>query len=104
MTLQMYAKHKGLDLALAAAAFDQPLNVLFTGEGVLQLLPGLGPATARKAFQQLAASGFEIASLAGFAVPASAQLKLLPMSAASSTTGADGMATDTTAIPGWPTR
>ena len=29
----------GLDLALAAAAFEQPLSVLFIGEGVLQLLP-----------------------------------------------------------------
>ena len=28
----------GLDLALAAAAFEQPLSVLFMGEGVLQLL------------------------------------------------------------------
>jgi tRNA 2-thiouridine synthesizing protein C len=28
----------GLDLALAAAAFDQPVSVLFMGTGVLQLL------------------------------------------------------------------
>jgi tRNA 2-thiouridine synthesizing protein C len=28
-----------LDVALATAAFDQPVNVLFMGEGVLQLLP-----------------------------------------------------------------
>jgi tRNA 2-thiouridine synthesizing protein C len=28
-----------LDAALSAAAFDQPVNVLFLGEGVLQLLP-----------------------------------------------------------------
>lgn len=28
-----------LDAALATAAFDQPVNVLFMGEGVLQLLP-----------------------------------------------------------------
>ncbi len=29
----------GLDLALAAGAFEQPVSVLFIGEGVLQLLP-----------------------------------------------------------------
>jgi tRNA 2-thiouridine synthesizing protein C len=29
-----------LDVALAAAAFDQPVSLLFTGDGVLQLLPG----------------------------------------------------------------
>ena len=29
-----------LDVALPAAAFDQPLSLLFTGDGVLQLLPG----------------------------------------------------------------
>ena len=28
-----------LDAALSAAAFDQPVNVLFLGDGVLQLLP-----------------------------------------------------------------
>ena len=28
-----------LDVALAAAAFEQPLSLLFMGEGVLQLLP-----------------------------------------------------------------
>ena len=28
-----------LDLALAAAAFDQPISLLFSGAGVLQLLP-----------------------------------------------------------------
>ena len=28
-----------LDVALAAAAFDQPVNLLFMGDGVLQLLP-----------------------------------------------------------------
>ena len=28
-----------LDAALSAAAFDQPVNALFLGEGVLQLLP-----------------------------------------------------------------
>ncbi|MEE4146056.1 MAG: sulfurtransferase complex subunit TusC [Halieaceae bacterium] len=28
-----------LDVALAAAAFDRPLSLLFTGDGVLQLLP-----------------------------------------------------------------
>lgn len=28
-----------LDVALAAAAFDQPVSLLFTGDGVLQLLP-----------------------------------------------------------------
>ncbi|MAT93985.1 MAG: sulfurtransferase complex subunit TusC [Halioglobus sp.] len=29
----------GLDAALAAAAFDQPVDLLFMGDGVLQLLP-----------------------------------------------------------------
>lgn len=29
-----------LDVALAAAAFDQPVSLLFAGDGVLQLLPG----------------------------------------------------------------
>ena len=29
----------GLDAALAAAAFDQPVQLLFLGDGVLQLLP-----------------------------------------------------------------
>ena len=29
----------GLDFALAFAAFEQPVSVLFMGEGVLQLLP-----------------------------------------------------------------
>jgi tRNA 2-thiouridine synthesizing protein C len=29
-----------LDAALAAAAFDQPIQVLFMGDGVLQLVPG----------------------------------------------------------------
>ena len=29
-----------LDAALAAAAFDQPIQVLFLGDGVLQLVPG----------------------------------------------------------------
>jgi tRNA 2-thiouridine synthesizing protein C len=28
-----------IDVALAAAAFDQPVDVLFIGDGVLQLLP-----------------------------------------------------------------
>ena len=30
----------GLDIALAMAAFEQPVDLLFCGEGVLQLLPG----------------------------------------------------------------
>lgn len=29
-----------IDLALAAAAFDQPVDLLFMGDGVLQLCPG----------------------------------------------------------------
>ncbi|MDX1735029.1 MAG: sulfurtransferase complex subunit TusC, partial [Halioglobus sp.] len=29
-----------VDTALAAAAFDQPVTLLFMGDGVLQLLPG----------------------------------------------------------------
>lgn len=28
-----------VDVALAGAAFDQPIDLLFTGEGVLQLMP-----------------------------------------------------------------
>lgn len=34
-----------LDSALAAAAFDQPVSVLFLGDGVLQLLPEQDSAT-----------------------------------------------------------
>jgi tRNA 2-thiouridine synthesizing protein C len=36
----------GLDTALAAAAFDQPVELLFMGEGVLQLLPAQQSAGA----------------------------------------------------------
>ena len=32
-----------VQLAMAAAAFDQPLALLFIGDGVLQLLPGQQP-------------------------------------------------------------
>lgn len=31
---------EAIDVALAAAAFDQPVSLLFTGDGVLQLLEG----------------------------------------------------------------
>ena len=38
----------------------------------LQLLPGIGPATARKATTYLAGHGFDLSELAGFAPPAAA--------------------------------
>ena len=46
-----------LDLALAAAAFDQPVDLLFMADGVLQLLPAQeGKARGRKDMaRQLAA-------------------------------------------------
>ena len=44
----------GLDAALAYAAFDQPVSVLFTGPGVLQLAPAQEPAgIARKSLRRL---------------------------------------------------
>lgn len=47
----------GLDIALAAGAFEQPVCVLFCGAGVLQLAPGQdGGAIGRKTHaKQLAA-------------------------------------------------
>ena len=35
-----------LDTVLAMAAFDQPVSILFQGEGVLQLLPNQGAGNA----------------------------------------------------------
>ena len=46
-----------LDAALAAAAFDQPVDLLFLGDGVLQLLPQQDPAAVgRKSVARLLAS------------------------------------------------
>lgn len=39
------AVRETLDAAFAAAAFEQDVQLLFTGEGVWQLLPGQKPAT-----------------------------------------------------------
>ncbi len=54
----------GLDLTLAAAAFEQPVNVLFIGEGVLQLMPGqdtteLGARNMAKTLASLSLYGVE---------------------------------------------
>jgi tRNA 2-thiouridine synthesizing protein C len=44
----------GLDTALAYAAFDQPVSVLFAGPGVLQLAPAQAPAAiGRKSLRRL---------------------------------------------------
>ena len=44
----------GLDAALAYAAFDQPVSVLFAGDGVLQLAPAQEPAgIGRKSLRRL---------------------------------------------------
>tara|TARA_R110002049_G_scaffold83933_12_gene213633 strand:- start:7738 stop:8109 length:372 start_codon:yes stop_codon:yes gene_type:complete len=45
-----------VDVALAAAAFDQPVDVLFSGDGVLQLLPDQdsGPLGKKNIGRQLA--------------------------------------------------
>ena len=44
----------GLDAALAYAAFDQPVSVLFAGAGVLQLAPEQAPAgIGRKSLRRL---------------------------------------------------
>lgn len=46
-----------IDAALAAAAFDQPVDLLFLGDGVLQLLPQQDPAgVGRKSIARLLAS------------------------------------------------
>jgi DNA helicase-2/ATP-dependent DNA helicase PcrA len=42
---------------------------------VLQLLPGIGPATAREALMHLSAAGWDFASLNGFAAPTAAALQ-----------------------------
>jgi DNA helicase-2/ATP-dependent DNA helicase PcrA len=75
-----YVKYGGLKF-LEAAHVKDLLAVLKWAENpkneiaafrVLQLLPGMGPATARKAFEILQLGGFSFASLAAFAPPASA--------------------------------
>lgn len=44
----------GIDTALAYAAFEQPLSVLFTGAGVLQLVPAQAPAgIGRRSLRQV---------------------------------------------------
>lgn len=53
-----------LDTALAAAAFEQPVALLFQGEGVLQLLPaqdseGLGTRNHRRVLDSLPLYGLE---------------------------------------------
>lgn len=58
------AAAEALDLALAAAAFDRPVSLLFLGDGVWQLATGQAPAgIARKdwtrAFGALADFGIE---------------------------------------------
>jgi tRNA 2-thiouridine synthesizing protein C len=46
-----------VDTCLAAAAFDQPVSVLFMGDGVLQLLPGQdGDALATRTLSRIIAS------------------------------------------------
>ncbi|MCB1854817.1 MAG: sulfurtransferase complex subunit TusC [Halieaceae bacterium] len=47
----------GIDTALAHAAFERPLEVLFMGDGVLQLLPDQAPESlGRKSLARLLAS------------------------------------------------
>jgi tRNA 2-thiouridine synthesizing protein C len=46
----------GIDLALAAAAFDQPVTLLFCDEGVLQLVDGQAPAAGSRTLGKLLAS------------------------------------------------
>lgn len=70
----------GLDMALAAAAFEQPVSVLFIGEGVLQLLPAqdtndLGTRNLGKTLASLPLYGVETlyvdaSSLADFGMTA----------------------------------
>lgn len=38
----------GIDLAMAAAAFERPVSVLFSGDGVWQLLRDQAPASGEK--------------------------------------------------------
>lgn len=37
------ANHEAIDLALAAASFDQTVGLIFEGDAALQLLPGQNP-------------------------------------------------------------
>ena len=52
---------------------ENPRDAL-AGFRVLQLLPGIGPATAKKAMAHLGEHGFDFAELAGFAPPDAAVL------------------------------
>ena len=52
---------------------ENPRDAL-AGFRILQLLPGIGPATAKKAMAHLGEHGFDFAELAGFAPPDAAVL------------------------------
>jgi len=76
-----YTKYGGLkfleaghikDLMSLLRWADNPRNSLAAFRA-LQLLPGMGPANARKAVEHLEASGFAFASLKSFAAPAPAK-------------------------------
>jgi DNA helicase-2/ATP-dependent DNA helicase PcrA len=76
-----YVKHGGLKF-LEAAHVKDVLGVLrwadnprhgIAGFRTLQLLPGTGPATARRALGHVEAAGHSLAALAGFAPPGAAR-------------------------------
>jgi DNA helicase-2/ATP-dependent DNA helicase PcrA len=76
-----YVKHGGLRF-LESAHVKDALGVLRWAENprngiaafrTLQLLPGMGPAHARRALERAAAAGGDPASLAGFAAPPAAR-------------------------------
>jgi hypothetical protein len=49
--------------------YDELEKMVLNAERVLQLLPGIGPANAKKAMEHLGEHGFKLADLAGFAPP-----------------------------------
>ena len=61
------------DLLAVLRWVENPRDAL-AGFRVLQLLPGIGPATAKKAVAHLGEHGFDFADLAGFAPPDAAVL------------------------------
>ncbi|MGA7867000.1 MAG: ATP-dependent helicase, partial [Stellaceae bacterium] len=61
------------DLLATLRWAENPRDAL-AGFRVLQLLPGIGPATAKKAMAHLGEHGFDFAELAGFAPPDAAVL------------------------------
>ncbi|MGB9646767.1 MAG: ATP-dependent helicase, partial [Stellaceae bacterium] len=61
------------DLLATLRWAENPRDAL-AGFRVLQLLPGIGPATAKKAMARLGEHGFDFAELAGFAPPDAAVL------------------------------